>query len=373
MDIQMPVMDGYTATKEIRLDDKNIGLPIIAMTANAMSGDREKCIEAGMNDHIPKPIDPQEMYKTLSQWIKPTGKDLSRVKPIITEGSESPVLPGFDVPTALNRMAGNVKAYRNTLKKVVSSESDAVERIKMSLEKEDFQSAVIAAHTLKGVAGTIGANFIVPVAEKLELTFADKIEKGTPIDADELEALLLECEVKLTEMIRTIEADQTSQQNTIKSKLFDSEVVANLFLELKNQIDNFDSAASDTLHDILSYITSEKTSSVISELIQALETYDFDKALTLVNAFEQQTKNHTDISKSNTLDHDCLIKRLDVIEQQIQNFDSTVVDSVDELLDFEFEQSVYEALEKIRNTLSEYDFDTGEEQISVIKAMYVRN
>ncbi|MBU2893362.1 response regulator [Colwellia sp. D2M02] len=369
MDIQMPIMDGYTATKEIRKDEKNINLPIIAMTANAMSGDREKCLDAGMNDHLPKPIDPQEMYKTLSQWIKPTGKDLSHVKPIITENSESPILPGFDVPTALNRMAGNVKAYRNTLKKVVSSESDAVERIKASLHTEDFQSAVIAAHTLKGVAGTIGANFIVPVAEKLELTFTDKIEKGTPIIIDELEAMLLECEVKLTEMIRTIEENQVSQEDN-KGKVFDSKAVSNLFVELKSKIDNFDSSAGDTLDNILLYITSVKSSSVISDLIQALETYNFDEALNLVTIFEQETTKSAEDRKSNRLDNDTFIKQLNVIEQKIQNFDSTVVDSVDELLDFEFKQCVYGALEKLRNTLSEYDFDSGEAQLSEIKAMY---
>ena len=69
MDMQMPVMDGITATKEIRKNPKYALLPIVAMTANAMAQDREKCIQAGMNDHISKPIDPKQLFLTLRKWI----------------------------------------------------------------------------------------------------------------------------------------------------------------------------------------------------------------------------------------------------------------------------------------------------------------
>jgi CheY-like chemotaxis protein len=293
MDIQMPVMDGYEATKIIRKDDKNSDLPIIAMTANAMSGDREKCLDAGMNDHLAKPINPQEFYKTLAQWIEPTGKVLSDVKASQIENTEIdllalPNLPDFDVNAALARMADNVKAYRNTLKKVAKSEADAVERIRAAIDAQDYQTALIAAHTLKGVSATIGANFVVPSAEKIELLLSDKIEKGKTLVTDELNTLFLACEVKLRKMIITIEDDQLAQKSYENKQSFNAEEVTRLFIDLKEKIDCFDSSASDTLHDILSFIDGDNLSDTASELNNALEIYDFDNAESLLGLFEQE-------------------------------------------------------------------------------------
>ena len=77
MDIQMPVMGGFEATREIRKDERFKELPVIAMTAHAMAGDREKSLAAGMNDHVTKPIDPDELFSTLVRWIKPGEREVS--------------------------------------------------------------------------------------------------------------------------------------------------------------------------------------------------------------------------------------------------------------------------------------------------------
>ena len=372
MDIQMPVMDGYTATKEIRQDEKNINLPIIAMTANAMSGDREKCIAAGMNDHLPKPINPQDVYKTLAQWIKPTGKVLSDVMENQVEYDEVdlPILPEFDVNSALGRMAGNVKAYRNTLKTVASSEADAVKRIKEAIDKKDYQTALISAHTLKGVSATIGATFVVPPAEKLEQLISEKIEKGKPLDNDELETLFLACEVKVTQMVGAIDNDQKSMQSLDNKPLFDVEAVTKLVTELKEKIGNFDSAANETLQEIFTYIEADDFSNEVTELANALELYDFDRAEILYGALEQEINNYNHQGSKDTLDDEILLSKFNLIAQQIDNFDSTVVDAVDELLDFELDAEIYEALKKIRDALSQYDFESGEKQLTKIKASY---
>jgi PAS domain S-box-containing protein len=375
MDIQMPVMDGYTATRAIRKDSKNLGLSIIAMTANAMSGDREKCLAAGMNDHLAKPINPQEVYKTLAQWIKPTGKVLSdiRATPIEHEKVDLPRLPEFDLNSAISRMAGNVKAYRSTLKKVANSEADAVERIKKAITSNDYQTALIAAHTLKGVSATIGANFVVPSAEKLELLISEKIEKGKAIFIDELEILLLDCEVKLKKMIVTIANDQETQQQAECKPLFNVEAVSKLLKDLKEKIGNFDSAASETLQEIFTYVEIDNLSNDVIALAKALDSYDFDSADRLYEIFEQEISSYSAKDNRELIDDDLLLSRLNNIEQQIENFDSTVVDAVDELLDLELDGAVYQALEKIKDALSQYDFDTGGEQLAKIKASYFKD
>jgi two-component system sensor histidine kinase/response regulator len=121
MDVQMPVMDGYTATREIRKDDRFKELPIIAMTAHAMTGDEDKSLQAGMNGHVTKPIDPDQLFSTLQRWIKPSEKrvqdqklevsvdqsELARAVPAEDELPES--LLGFDLADGLRRLQGNKK------------------------------------------------------------------------------------------------------------------------------------------------------------------------------------------------------------------------------------------------------------------------
>ena len=122
MDIQMPVMDGYTATKMIRKDQKFQNLPIIAMTANAMVGDRDEAIKSGMNDHVAKPIDPQHLFATLVKWIEPGEREIPKGNRQKAIGNREEIdfpdsLPGIDIKTGLNRVGGNKKLYRDLLVK----------------------------------------------------------------------------------------------------------------------------------------------------------------------------------------------------------------------------------------------------------------
>jgi len=374
MDLQMPVMDGYEATNEIRKDKKNASLPIIAMTANAMSGDKEKCIAAGMNEHLSKPINPQEMYSTIARWVKPTDKPFCALQePSISfDNSELPLLPEFDIDSALARMAGNVSSYRKTLKKVVASESDAVQRIRTALEQNDYQSVVLAAHTLKGVTSSIGANFVVPPAEKLELLFTAHIEKGTPLVEADIEMHLIECEVQLTKMIIAIENDQRTLITDDKAVAFDAARIAQLLTDLKENIEMFDSAASDTLQEIFSCIEADQLSPLATELAAALESYDFDNAEKLVPRFEEELSNYNEHNKKSTskkISNETLLMKLELLSEQIENFDSSVVDTVDALLDLEFSESAYSALEQMRDSLNQYDFDAAEEQLSNVKKL----
>jgi CheY-like chemotaxis protein len=176
MDIQMPVMDGVTATREIRKQKRFKDLPVVAMTADAMRGDRERCLEAGMNDHIAKPIEPEELWKALVKWIKPrhSTSAAANVEPraVQTGLDVAAVLPtgieGLDMAAGLHRVLGKKPLYISMLRKFSAGQKSVTAEICMALEGNDWNTAERLAHTLKGVSGTIGATALQHLAEKLE-------------------------------------------------------------------------------------------------------------------------------------------------------------------------------------------------------------
>jgi CheY-like chemotaxis protein len=169
MDVQMPVLDGYGATRAIRSELGLTALPIVAMTANAMANDRDACLAAGMNEHIGKPFD---MAKLVSLLIRMTGFQ----SPLVgsePQGSaaEVPAVPeiaGLDLQTALNRMAGMRPLYVRTARDFVKIMDTIVPELQQCLASGDKQKALMRLHTLKGNAGTLGATALAAKAAKLE-------------------------------------------------------------------------------------------------------------------------------------------------------------------------------------------------------------
>jgi two-component system sensor histidine kinase/response regulator len=170
MDMQMPVMDGITATKEIRKLSQFASLPIIAMTANAMKEDRERCLAAGMNDYITKPIDPDAMFATLRRYYA-CGPAQNPVPPVTAPPSvagEIPTISGIDTEGALRRVVGNKNLYIDLLKRYSDGQREAAAKIREALDAGDRSLAERIAHTLKGVSGNIGAVEVQAVAGELE-------------------------------------------------------------------------------------------------------------------------------------------------------------------------------------------------------------
>lgn len=171
MDVQMPGMDGIEATRRIRAQDGFAELPIIAMTADAMGDDRARCLAAGMVDHVPKPIDPHELFSTLLRWLP-----VARLPPS-QEAQEQPLpLPevaGLDQAAGLSRVAGNRELYLHVLWQFVEEEADAPARISMALAEGDRAVAQRIAHTLKGAAGSIGLERLQNGAASLERALRD--------------------------------------------------------------------------------------------------------------------------------------------------------------------------------------------------------
>ena len=172
MDLQMPVMDGYEASRAIRADSRWPGLPVIAMTANVMAGDREKALAAGMNDQIGKPIEVGQMFTTMAAWIQPRVRKFAALPPAAGAGEavELPArLPGIDLAAGLAAANGNRALYLKLLRLFAKGQRDFGTAFRQALSAGDMATATRLAHTLKGVAGSIGALGLAQAAKELEL------------------------------------------------------------------------------------------------------------------------------------------------------------------------------------------------------------
>ena len=170
MDLQMPEMDGYTATTLIRADPRTRELPIIAMTAHALVDERQRCLEAGMNEHVGKPIDPDALFATLMRWAKPRAQ-ASAVgrKPMAPVGDVIlPEIDGVDLVDGLTRVNGNKQLYRDLLLQFAASQSRADSQIPTAIRSGDIALVEQIAHTVKGVAANIGMGKLSTVAGTLE-------------------------------------------------------------------------------------------------------------------------------------------------------------------------------------------------------------
>jgi CheY-like chemotaxis protein len=155
MDCQMPEMDGYAATRALRRQPRWHDLPVIAMTANALVGDREKALEAGMNDHIAKPINVEDMFSTLARHVRPAE-------------AQDAAPCGIDRDRALAELDGNERLYKRLVRMFREREAHFVPRFRLAREAGSLEEAVRLAHDLKSVSATLGAYALAQAAEGLE-------------------------------------------------------------------------------------------------------------------------------------------------------------------------------------------------------------
>jgi CheY-like chemotaxis protein len=179
MDLQMPVMDGYQANAKIRSDPRFASLPIYAMTAHATLEERDHCLANGMSGHIAKPIDPARLYDTLGK-VAPRSTVAAGTDTTTQDGAgsatsaELPAVDGLDSTDGLRRVGGNTKLYLKLLREFASQQADAVEQVRAALARHDTESATRVAHTLKGVAGSLGAGPVQTAAAAVEKLLRDR-------------------------------------------------------------------------------------------------------------------------------------------------------------------------------------------------------
>ncbi len=216
MDLQMPEMDGYEATRRIRADKRFDDMPIIAMTAHALQSEREKCLAAGMNDHVTKPVDPDRLCTVLAEWAsrkkkapkpdrKPSTaktKTSAAAKAKAKTQSKAPAptdekLPdevaGIDMTAARGMIGGNEALLRRLLGDFHAKYMDLGEKVAALLEDGDIETAERTTHSLKGVSGNIRANRIFEAAKALDdLLRADPDSSDVPVRLKELNEALAE-------------------------------------------------------------------------------------------------------------------------------------------------------------------------------------
>lgn len=205
MDMQMPEMDGVTATREIRKIDALQHLPIIAMTANAMAADRQRCLDAGMNDHIGKPIDPQKLISMLQKWLKKKPAAPQPMSGPEAEGASARAAsqsrtPPIDFHRGLTQVAGREELYHQILAQFVAGHADAADRIHLALGNGNWKEAEFISHNLKGSAAQIGAMALRHIAEQLQHLTHDH-QAGAEFDA-----LMREAEAEISNVVLAAKA-----------------------------------------------------------------------------------------------------------------------------------------------------------------------
>ena len=181
MDIQMPHLDGLEATRRIRTQHDAGSLPVIAMTAHAMESERQRSLDAGMNDHLSKPINPETLVATLLRWVVPRARQGARPMTATDSPPLLPALPGFDLAAALQQLGGKDSLLHKLLLRMRKDYRDAAEQIQAQLDAGNDAEAMRLAHSLKGVAATLHISQLQKAAAAIEASLAANDRQGADL------------------------------------------------------------------------------------------------------------------------------------------------------------------------------------------------
>jgi CheY-like chemotaxis protein len=290
MDIQMPEMDGYEATKIIRRDSRFTSLPIIAMTAHAMKGDEEKCLEAGMNEYISKPINQERLFyiiwKSMGRQEPISAKEPETVseETVVAEAGELPDrLPGIDIKDALKMLNIDKDIFKGILIKFLGSNKDTMGKIRAAFESEDWESLMQSAHSLKGSSANIGANDLQEAAYELEKASKDGVVKPPPalFLIEKVEAALKQVQESLQSLVEISEVESSHGKEI-------SAAPEQLKPLLKQLAEALDLAEPEEIKKHVEALRKHLATSVFQDLENLINNYDYEKALNLVDRLKAE-------------------------------------------------------------------------------------
>jgi HPt (histidine-containing phosphotransfer) domain-containing protein len=260
-------------------------LPIIAMTANALVSDREMCLQAGMNDHIAKPIDPDQLFGVLLRWIKrpdgdgagvhewPGAKSAANAAPRLDLAGGDPLaIDGIDIKSALKRTGGNRQRYESLLRRFAAHQATTVEDIRKALSIGDAATAERAAHSLKGAAGTLGVIALSEAAARTETA----IRMGQGIDAA-LSSLLIDLGAAVGAIRAALPQEAPTNGGGGSSR--DPRTVVEPLTRLKRLLETDDGEAADFMIDVRSQLAGVLTAAEIETLSELVGDFNFESAL----------------------------------------------------------------------------------------------
>lgn len=288
MDMQMPELDGIEATRRIRELMTAQQLPIIAMTANVLSSDIQRCLDAGMQDHIAKPIDVDQLYQTLARWA-PKERVGNGGPPSSTRSTRSPsvtfeALDGINTRAGLARVGGSTPLYRKLLLKFATNQGGAVAAVRQALAEADREAATRHAHTLRGVAASIGADTLADRARELESALA---QAGRSVDA-ELQAV----EPELDRVLRAVaQLEQRQHQRRgnerrageRRDEPIDPSTLASHLVVLREALEDNDATACERIEPLRPLLLGADLIT-LERIERAVAEYDFDEALAAFNS-----------------------------------------------------------------------------------------
>ncbi|MFH1251081.1 MAG: response regulator, partial [bacterium] len=295
MDLEMPILDGYAATRQIRQIPGKENIPIVALTADAMSGVKTVALEAGMNDYITKPIDPNEVFKMLVKWIPPKqviSGDFQQSAFIYSDDNHIFRLPGIDVRMGLKRVAGNTHLYSRILQTFCTENQNLIDLLETSLSQNNTDEAEHLVHALKGSAGNIGAQDLYKIAASLDIEL--KSGQRDPVKTHDLiQQLATELNHILdviTKASLPVEFATPEKSGKSSKKQNDRKSFRQSAQELQKYLAEYDAQAAEAFQALKEQLAQIIPEADLASIEKSIDQYNYDQALDKLDEFMKKAE-----------------------------------------------------------------------------------